>query len=541
MVKSLVCLLLFLVLKFEILSGFPISQVFNALLPTIPVLENDGFSNLICELCREKVIEFWNFRMLCLNSDVKMRLANKNPDQDATNIEQTPFTIVEIKQEATQMFEVEDEIVTHKSERRKRKRIVNFRESSFDSEEIGSNDSDFRPGKGDSNHKFSCKVCGKGFSTNYKLNRHSSVHTKKNPQTNSIRPVEKIEVIENHVEITNESLLGSKKSKASPKNVCETCKKVFPSASKLRRHAVVHMSDQEKREELKKLEMVKKYECTICATRWNFPSELIRHYKQSHHLEDDEIEKPVPKPENSTAEDTNIGKKPYLKCNKCTKQFFTDLQLRRHQYMHSELVENSKIDYQNTDHEFVCVICLHKELIYSELINHMRNAHRDEYRDKEITCKLCYKTCNSMKNIVRHAKMHEENATHKCIVCSKLFGFGEDFLAHVIRHEKTKLYLCDYCPKTFFRKNNLRTHVQKHAKYPVSPAHLCSLCGKAFNESDLLKAHVKVNLQGFLLRPNDFSVLSLFQRHAGIKPWKCNLCPKSFSCQSKKFCTFYIL
>jgi KRAB domain-containing zinc finger protein len=122
-----------------------------------------------------------------------------------------------------------------------------------------------------------------------------------------------------------------------------------------------------------------------------------------------------------------------------------------------------------------------------------------------------YRRIFSIKNIIRHASVHEENATHQCIKCNRKYGMGEAFIDHMLVHQNLKPFSCKECGKNFLKFYQLKNHLKAHSDF--AKPHLCQECGKSFSEADYLNRHLK--------------------RHSGIKPYACPVCPKTFTFKCK--------
>jgi KRAB domain-containing zinc finger protein len=141
-------------------------------------------------------------------------------------------------------------------------------------------------------------------------------------------------------------------------------------------------------------------------------------------------------------------------------------------------------------------------------------SHRDELSSQsQIACRLCNRTYPKLANVIRHSKLHPENATHQCIHCDRRFGLGDDFIDHMLRHNQFKPHVCDFpgCGKSFMKAHKLKLHKSTHVKNPLKNFE-CDKCDRKFSELEYLKKH-------------------LF-RHLGIKSFECSLCPARFSAKN---------
>lgn len=135
-----------------------------------------------------------------------------------------------------------------------------------------------------------------------------------------------------------------------------------------------------------------KYICHICQLPTETPSKLRRHLNT--HKKDKNIENTEPLTQT-------------FDCSKCLKQFYNEGSLSRHKIIHSDIMVKSRI-VRDPDELFLCVICLAEVADYEQLSVHMRD-HKSTSEDQIFDCKLCNKGYPGIKNIIRHAKTHEEN------------------------------------------------------------------------------------------------------------------------------------
>ena len=362
---------------------------------------------------------------------------------------------------------------------------------------------------------YKCLHCDKVCVSPSKLERHMNVHTKgkfKGVSANNARTI-------------------NQKPRKFP---CLVCSKFFESPSKLQRHMSVHRGVNEQPSDTKMImqdgketlvsfprALNYKHECKICGKKVESPSKLVRHMN-------------IHDPNRQVGRGVNKFR-PYG-CDNCPLRFWDEFALERHMIIHSEAVIQSKIKHPD-EHHYVCVICLATAKQYDDLFTHMR-SHKDEIDITEaIVCQLCNKSFGSLQNIIRHARTHDENATHQCVKCCKSFGMGEDFIDHMLRHDNYKPYSCDQCEKSFLKLHKLRAHMAVHEETELEKPFLCSLCGKAFAEQDYLKRHMlrHTGVKSFICHqcPSRFTfksgLTSHMLTHTGLKPFTCDICGTSFA------------
>lgn len=98
-------------------------------------------------------------------------------------------------------------------------------------------------------------------------------------------------------------------------------------------------------------------------------------------------------------------------------------------------------------------------------------------------------------------------------------------------------FACRICSKAFSLQRLLNRHMKCHSD---TKRYLCTFCGKGFNDTFDLKRHTRTHTG----KPNinlklSVSVLYVsFVHISGVRPYKCNLCEKSFTqrCSLESHC-----
>ncbi|XP_050436519.1 zinc finger protein 91-like [Adelges cooleyi] len=213
--------------------------------------------------------------------------------------------------------------------------------------------------------------------------------------------------------------------------------------------------------------------------------------------------------------------------------------------------EETTITSEQIDREkpYPCEICKLRFKHRHLLLNHYKLDHK---RPNDIQCTKCNRLFTNQYNLKRHLKytmscaelsdgkglsptrynvsnhvlsgeaMVESNpktitisdeSVYKCSRCNIGFHEKSDLEKHStnLNCQTDNTFECKYCQKKFKIETLFRTHVQNHETSELQYTCKISSCTKQFyNKPNLLKHMV--------------------EDHKEVKPYKCNLCEKSFRC-----------
>ncbi|XP_065755936.1 zinc finger protein 705A-like [Phocoena phocoena] len=164
---------------------------------------------------------------------------------------------------------------------------------------------------------FECPLCGKAFSTCFRLSQHKMIHTEEKPYKCHVcgKVFSQIPLVKRH----EKTHTGEKPYK------CCLCKKTFSQISYLRRHEEIHPRE-------------KPYECHLCGKTFSQRSGLRTHNK-IHTGEKPHVCLLCGKAFTQASEltrhkRTHTGEKPY-ECQRCGNAFSQHANLRRHERTHT--------------------------------------------------------------------------------------------------------------------------------------------------------------------------------------------------------------
>ncbi|GAA6234202.1 zinc finger protein 708-like [Lates japonicus] len=170
-------------------------------------------------------------------------------------------------------------------------------------------------------------------------------------------------------------------------------------------------------------------------------------------------------------------------------------------------------------------------------------------------CDVCGKVMKNKSSLARHSFIHTGKKPFACHLCDLRFNRRDNLQHHLNRlhpngvaklekQREAQAWLCAVCGKTFSCRSRLKTHEVIHSG--VKP-HRCDLCPKAYMRTNDLEHHKKIaHVEGAAepQRPSsllcDFcgkefksrSQLAIhFQTHTGERPHLCDICGRKFGRQ----------
>lgn len=172
-----------------------------------------------------------------------------------------------------------------------------------------------------------------------------------------------------------------------------------------------------------------------------------------------------------------------------------------------------------------CVECGWKFAQSSDLIKHKRTHSRE----KPFICDYCKSSFTQKRNLVTHMKIHLGNPS-ACKYCSQSFLIEENLKQHLKKHEGPSMENCGKCGIPYASKKDMDIHVRKIHRQPA--LNVCDDCGKSFQRSYDLKIHRAIHTGRFdlyQLRISPHLICKSKFILSGVRPFKCDQCPKSFT------------
>lgn len=238
--------------------------------------------------------------------------------------------------------------------------------------------------------------------------------------------------------------------------------------------------------------------CPYCEKRFNSAKQVEGHVKYVH-------------------------RKPYS-CDKCKRSCYTEKALEEHKLIHQP------------DYFFECKICHVKYKSMDGLKRHYIRKHSD-YESRYI-CEHCGRSYKLKIDLTHHVKRTHTSQLQICRFCGKAV---KDVKGHEWRHQKRNgeikyEYPCHLCRKKFHHRSRLDNHLMLHKK-----GFKCDQCGKEYPGTRELLSHKRfkhdqTNISTCILCQKTFPSISNFYQHvlthAGIRPYKCDICEEDFTQRS---------
>ncbi|XP_051576932.1 uncharacterized protein LOC127454042 [Myxocyprinus asiaticus] len=299
---------------------------------------------------------------------------------------------------------------------------------------------------------FSCRFCGRAFTSSHSFKKHLQHHKGNKP----------FRCLDCGTNFARHGHLMTHKNVHKRKLQCSDCGKVLPSIGDLLKHRLSHPNKG----------LLK---CPDCPMQFRFPVFLLRHvvvHERKRSVEQATSQKVIPKEE--------IPKEEF-KCAVCQKAFHDSKALSEHCLTHMPGPSASK-----------CQFCKRNFSSRAVLIRHIR-LHTGE---KPFPCVRCGMHFHRQEAL----KLHQEKCTgvqnkpYKCSYCPQSFRFPNNLEFHERAHLAKTLFPCPKCGK-FYSKKKIKAHESLCNSEELRPA--CRKCGKIFSRNKYRNVH-EIQCQGKL-------------------------------------------
>ncbi|XP_012284564.1 zinc finger protein 84 isoform X2 [Orussus abietinus] len=229
------------------------------------------------------------------------------------------------------------------------------------------------------------------------------------------------------------------------------------------------LKDEQTVEKHVKMKHRKPFECDLCNRAFRTSQEVGKH-KIGHENED-------------------------LECSVCNLKYKTKMGLKQHRIR----------THSSCESKYICDHCGKSYKLKNDLMLHIGRTHMTE----KSVCRYCGKEVRDVRN---HEWQHQRrsrvtNYKYPCSLCAKKFHTKMKLDNHLVKHKQG--FRCPECEVECRSPKALANHRRlKH-----NPAcMICTICKKVFPSSSNFYQHVLT--------------------HAGIRPYKCDICDENFTQRS---------
>nr|XP_019561646.2 zinc finger protein 235-like isoform X2 [Aedes albopictus]XP_029711124.1 zinc finger protein 235-like isoform X2 [Aedes albopictus] len=475
-----------------------------------PPTDDDRLPKWCCEGCLNALESAFKLRMMCQNSDRKLREAFST-NEEAVVVKQE---VHEDNSDRDEMLDVKKAVVSESIKLPKLEIMDCVEEDQIrqmtvdaDGEDIivkadGDADSDIDETEEDQdaimskevnkpNHRktslnpdvfdevkalrFKCCGCNLTFDTSEELKTHSNeAHAHKKLSTQELQSKKQCDIC--YKVLFDDRNVRKHQQKDTLNFRCKVCGELFWSRQRVCLHYDrAHSANP----------VIKGPSKDCCACQEQFETEeQLREHSVTVHLPN----KPPPDPT-----------RPYT-CNVCYRCYKSDMLLYRHQSRKLWLKATTK---------HVCAQC-GKAYRSPKALQMHEVSHTGE---KLFQCSKCPKAYSNWSSCQRHVLNHNIPVDkYKCEICGYILKSSSGWKQHMLQHTGERPHKCPHCPATFATTVGLNSHLSTHTDEKTVE---CPICKKQYKRNAELKRHLKFT-------------------HHKQKPFSCFFCPRQFVWKNRR-------